>query len=88
MGSRGTANITRGGGKPKKKSKFSPLEKMERARVGAGVKRRTDAGAPAGKFRFLPATQRRVDSGRARKAVAGVRERYKRNPLPRANRSR
>ena len=60
--------------KPAKKSKFSAQEKVERARVGAKTARRDLASRP-------------VRSNWARSDVAQVRRRYKRNPLPRANRN-
>ena len=91
MGARSTGSVARGG-KPKKKSKFSALEKMERARVGAGIKRRKGTSTAYGSQflytkaggRFDRLTRKNV----GRKEVAQVRSRYKRNPLPRANRSR
>ena len=60
--------------KPAKKSRFSAQEKVERARMGAATKRRG--------WR-----DRVFNSRTARSDVAKIRQRYKRNPVPRANRT-
>ncbi len=92
MGARGSVSITRGG-KPKKKSRFSAQEKVERARVGARTKRivarenAAMAGVQMSPQKFLERRERRLGSMKARGGVAEVRARYKRNPVPRANRT-
>ncbi len=84
MGARSTGSIARGG-KVKKKSKFSALEKMERARIGA-EQRRKNVTHPRTHIRGR--TARRMSKLRMKRQGAVVRERFIRNPLPRANRSR
>ena len=79
MGSRGTARVR----KPAKKSRFSPQEKIEQARVGASVRRKTALTEIIGHNR----TSRQFLSDSAADRIGQVRRRYKRNPLPRANRN-
>jgi hypothetical protein len=81
MGSRGTARVK----KAAKKSKYSALEKMDMARVGA-EQRRKNVTYPRTHIRGR--TARRMSKLRMKRQGAVVRERFIRNPLPRANRSR
>ena len=89
MGARSTGSIARGG-KVKKKSKFSALEKMERGRIGAQAKRLKGkfVDLNLGTGRLGASGDRDVRSAVASVQAGVVRERFKRNPLPRANRSR
>ena len=71
MGARSTGSIARGG-KVKKKSRFSPHEKVERARIGAGIKRkerkfRKDTGVNPTVSRDMTSFAGRKELGRARK---------------------
>ena len=52
MGARGSVSITRGG-KPKKRSRFSPSHSVERGRIMAGMRRRRKGGVGTGVNRRL-----------------------------------
>ncbi len=95
MGARGSVSITRGG-KPKKKSRFSPAEQVERARVGSGIKRRKGTtvspyGRQFDRTRAGGRYDRLTQSGRGRKEVAQVRAHHARRAgggSPRARREK
>ncbi len=84
MGARSTGSIARGV-KVKKKSKFSAHEKIDRGRVGAQIRSMPIAH---GKAPWTRRGERVVKRNFGREMTGHIRERFVRNPVPRANRSR